>query len=126
MVLNEFLKETFLFRGVEKDALNKLLSENPPHTVTYKRGELIFSSADESLVGFIVSGQCEIRRTKADGSRTVLNVLSEKDSFGILSVFSGEDFPTQIFALRNSEILYFTDKQIKHFVNNDLLCILRL
>ena len=120
MVSNEFLNDTFLFRGMENDVLERLLLENPPQIIGYKRGELVYSSADDSKVGFILSGQCEIRRTKSDGSRTVLNILSEKGSFGILSVFSGEDFPTQIFAIKNCEILYFTDEQIKFFVNNNL------
>ena len=120
MVSHIFLNDTFLFHGMDKESLEKLLIENPPQLVCYKRGELVYSSADDSKVGFILSGQCEIRRTKSDGSRKVLNILSEKESFGILSVFSGEAFPTQIFALRNSEILYFTDDQINTFVYNNL------
>lgn len=118
MVSNEFLRSTFLFRGVGDEALNTLLSENPPYTVSYKRGDAVYSSSDRRLVGFIMNGECEIRRTRSDGSRVVLNNLREKDSFGILSVFSREEFPTQIFALRNSQILYFSESQIKHFVNN--------
>ena len=120
MLSNDFLKDTFLFRGMDKAELDRLILESAPQIVSYKRGDLVYSSADDSKVGFILNGMCEIRRTKSDGSRTVLNVISEKDSFGILSVFSGEDFPTQIFALRNCDILYFTEEQIKQFVNNNL------
>lgn len=120
MISKEFLKKTFLFKGVAEEALNTLLANQAPRVVNYKRGEIVYSSADERLVGFIVSGECEIRRDKHDGSRVVLNLLHENDSFGILSVFSNEEFPTQIFALRSSEILYFSEAQIKHFVNNDL------
>ena len=120
MVSNEFLKQTFLFRGVDDKELSALLSANAPRKISYRRGDTVYSSSDEKLVGFIISGECEIRRTKTDGSRVVLNILHENGSFGILSVFSKEDFPTQIFALRNSEILYFSEEQIKHFVNSNL------
>ena len=120
MNLINFMKETFLFQNVDDEALEKILKDYPPKVVSYKRGEIVYSSASEGLVGFVFDGQCEVRRTKPDGSRTVLNVLSERDSFGILSVFSGEEFPTQIFAIKNCEILCFSDEQIKHFVNNNL------
>ena len=126
MVTHNFLNDTFLFHGMDKEILEKIVLENPPHLVSYKRGDLVYSSADDNKVGFILNGQCEIRRPKTDGSRTVLNVLSEKDSFGILSVFSKEDFPSQIFALRNSEVLYFSGEQIKHFVNSNLQISLNL
>ena len=120
MELKEFLEKTFLFRGVGDGELERLLKQHPPKTVSYKRGDRVYSSTDERLVGFIVSGECEIRRIKADGSKVVLNVLGDRGSFGILSVFSKEEFPTQIFALRKSEILYFSDEQIKTFVNDNL------
>ena len=120
MILKDFLRRTFLFRGVTDGELDKIIAEAPPRATNHKRGDLIYSSTDEKLVGFVISGCCEIRRAKSDGSKTVLNCLYEGDSFGILSVFSSEDFPTQIFALKNSEVLYFSDAQIKQIVNNNL------
>ena len=116
----EFLKNSFLFQGLKQADLETLLKNNEPTFASYKRGDRIYSSTDKKLVGFVVSGKCEIRRIKPDGSKTVLNSLSTHQSFGILSIFSSEEFPTQIFALTNCEILYFTDAQIEHFVNNNL------
>ena len=113
------LKNTFLFLGVNPDKIKELLTACPPEIVSYKRGEKIYSSSiDVKKVGIILEGKCEVRREKNDGSRVVLNVLSENDSFGILSVLSSEEFPTSIFALKNSCILYFTAAQIDYFVNN--------
>lgn len=120
MLPKQFLKNTFLFRGVEEEDLNRLLEKRSPFSVSYKRGDTVYSSADDKLVGFVTNGECEVRRIKPDGSRVVLNIIHENGSFGILSVFSKEEFPTQIFALRNSEIWYFTEAQIKFFVNNNL------
>ena len=118
--MTNFLTETFLFQGVSKDWLEELIKTSPPIISEYKRGEQIYSSASENrLVGFVLKGECEIRRHRSDGSRVVLNSLGENESFGILSVFSDDEFPTHIFAVRNSSVLYFTDAQIKHFVNNN-------
>ena len=112
MQINEFLSSTFLFSGLASSEIEALIKENPPSIKSYKRGDLVYSCADGRLVGFIVSGECEIRRVRSDGSKTVLNSLHQNASFGILSVFSSEEFPTQVFATRNSEILYFTQTQI--------------
>ncbi|MBO7196919.1 MAG: Crp/Fnr family transcriptional regulator [Clostridia bacterium] len=79
---------------------------------------MIFSSeTDEKKVGFVHSGRCEIQIPKEDGSKTVLNILAKGDSFGILSLYA-EDFPTQILATKNSEIIFFSAEQIAYFVNN--------
>ncbi len=120
MLLNDFLKSTFLFSSIDDSELEALIEHSPPTHQSYKRGDKVYSSTDRKLVGFVVNGKCEIRRIKPDGSKTVLNSLAEHQSFGILSIFSSEEFPTQIFALTNCEILYFTDEQIKDFVNSNL------
>lgn len=115
----KILGDSFLFRGIDESVLEKLLSENPPALVSYKRGELIYSSSDQrQMVGFVASGRCEVRIDKADGSKTLLNTLSESDSFGVLSVYSRDDFPTQIFAAVNCSVILFDGDQIRHFVNN--------
>ncbi len=119
MKISSFLSKTFLFRDVGKEELDRIISENPPIVQTYKRGETVYSSSNEGGgVGFILSGRCEVRLDRC-GGRTVLNILSEYDSFGVMSVYSGEEFPTQIFATKNSEIVMFTDDQIKGFVNSN-------
>ena len=112
------LSKSFLFSGIEDTLLEKIINENPPCLKSYKRGELIYSSADErGLVGFIASGRCEVRLDR-DGSKTVINLLSESDSFGILSVYSKEDFPTRIFAAVNTTVIFFDEHKIRNFVNN--------
>ena len=119
MNTTEILSKSFLFRGMECEKLEKILYENTPALVSYKRGELIYSSSDSrQFVGFVASGRCEVRIDKSDGSKTLLNTLSESDSFGVLSVYSKEDFPTQIFAAVNCTVILFSGDQIRHFVNN--------
>ena len=113
------LSSSFLFKGLSEEEINSIIDESPPTTAVYKRGELIFSSEnEEKKVGLVIDGKCEIRISKGDGAKTVLNNLGPNDSFGILSVYSAEDFPTQIFASTNCEVLFFTAEQIALFVNN--------
>ena len=87
-----------------------------PEVFDYRRGELVFSEeCGTKRVGFVLSGECEVRRTRADDTAVILNTLRQNDSFGILSVFSDKDFPTSIFARKSSAVLFF-EKQ-------DVLCI---
>ena len=119
MEISSCLSRSFLFRGIEQDTLSEILSHNPPEKKSFRRGELVYSSeSKESLVGFVLSGRLEVRLDRGEGSKTVLNILSEGGSFGVLSIYSAEEFPTHIFATKNSEILFFSAEKIKYFVNN--------
>lgn len=115
----QILEKSFLFSGIETEALKRLLEEKPPTTACFKRGELIYSSDGEAKVGFIMSGRCEVRLDRGDRGKTVLNILTEGDSFGILSVYSSDEFPTKVYATKNSDVLFFSAEQIVGFVNNN-------
>ena len=85
------LSDSFLFRNLSEGELSSLLDGSEPTLSSYKKGELIYSSASHKrLVGFVLSGCCEIRRERTEGGPVLLNMLSVGDSFGILSVFSEE------------------------------------
>ncbi len=113
----ELLSGTFLFSGIDRETLSRLLLENPPLRKNYVKGEMIYSSVSEGrLLGFVLSGSCEVRRLRSDGGHLILNTLSPGDSFGILSVFSEDDFPTSVYASRSCKLLFFTDRQIEAFI----------
>ncbi|MBQ8303109.1 MAG: Crp/Fnr family transcriptional regulator [Clostridia bacterium] len=117
--MKDFLRGTFLFKETSDELVFNVLNCSPPIQREFKRGDLIYPfPTNEKMVGFVYSGRCEIRRARSDGGRVVLNILNKGDSFGILSIYSKEDFPTQIFASKNSTILFFTEEQIYDFVNN--------
>ncbi len=121
MIMNtkEMLKSTFLFRGISDEEIGLALSSISGTTVAFSRGDLIYSSdSNESKVGFILDGRCEVRHSKGEGAAAVLNVLTESDSFGILSVLSEKEFPTQIFATKNSTILFIDKQELLEIVNN--------
>ncbi len=119
MEICEYLSKTFLFKGLKKEEIKKIISEYPPSVEGYSRTELISHEGEENKrVGFILEGKCEVIRSKPDGSHTVLNILTQCDSFGILSVLAEEEYSTQVYVTNNSSILYFSKQQINNIVNN--------
>ena len=116
---SELLAKSFLFRGLGREEIEELIISHPPIVREYKRGDTVYSSASgEGLVGFILSGCCEVTRERTSGQRTVINLLSEGDSFGILSVLSAEEFPTRIRAARASEILFFSADDVRRMLDS--------
>ena len=120
MNAKEILKSSFIFKGINDDAIDAALSGIVSAPQFFARGELVYSSGtNESKLGIILEGRCEVRQLKHDGVASVLNVLSESDSFGILSVLSEKEFPTQIFATKNSTILFLSKQELLEIVNNN-------
>lgn len=117
--MTEILAKSFLFRGLDIKTVSHIIKEISPQQKTYKRNDLIYPSPnDKEAVGFVIQGKCEIRKPRSDSGKTVINILSPGDSFGILSVFLDEEFPTEIYASVNCSILFFSKEQIISFVNN--------
>ena len=117
--MEKILKNTFLFRGIDDSTIEKILNNFSPEEKHFPRGETVYSSeSEESFVGFILDGRCEVRQIKPDSSVALLNILQSSDSFGILSVLSEDKFPTQIIATKNSTVLCFSKAQMLDIVNN--------
>lgn len=111
------LSSSFLFSGLEDEEINCIIKNALPRLKEYKRSELVFSEeTGDGGVGFVLSGECEVRRMREDGY-VILNTLSEGDSFGILSVFApDEEFPTSVFARKNAAVLFFPENEIRSLV----------
>lgn len=60
----------------------------------------------------MISGEFEVCRIKHDGGRVKLNTLSRGQSFGISTIFSEEDFPTVIYAIRRAEVVFITRDEL--------------
>ena len=118
--MKEILSKTFLFSGIGAEEISKLLDGIDFEEASYLRGELIYSSGSpDQKIGFILSGRCEVRHLKGDSASAVLNVLTESDSFGVLSVLSEKEFPTHIFATKNSTVLFLKKDDLLKIVNNN-------
>lgn len=116
----QILSNIFLFRNLAADDIQALIGDSDLDVKSYKKGDVIFSpDIFDKTVGFILKGRCEVRCTRHDGAGTLLNVLGKYDSFGVLAAFSCEDFPTEIYAMSSSDILFFKKEQILDFMEKN-------
>ena len=109
-LMKKFLKDVFLFNGMDNERIEEALSAITPITVDYSKKEVIYSkNTSEQKLGFVMSGECKVERIKHDGLPIPLNVMKKGNSFGVISVFSCEDeFPTKITAAKDTRIIYIT------------------
>ena len=98
----------FIFAGMTDDEINDITSDIAFTVQAYARTETIFSPESyRKEMGFIISGECEVRQTTHEDGKIILNTLRPGDSFGILTIFGdGDPFPTQVYARKNTEILF--------------------
>ncbi len=106
LITKEFLSSLFPFVGTEDGVIQSIISTLNYTERDFRRGEKVFDGSDSPAVGFIVEGECEVRQTKHDGSPVSLNRLVKGQSFGILSVFGKADFPTELYAKRNTTVMF--------------------
>ncbi len=115
--IQDFLNNIFIFKTLNKEEIARLIQANELESCSFRRGDCIFSkNRNEKKMGFIFSGKAEVRKPKNDGNYSVLNQLIEGDSFGVLSVFSEEEFPTEIYALKNSQVIFISEAKIKELI----------
>jgi CRP/FNR family transcriptional regulator len=103
------LSSFFLFKGLSDEEINNSVNIAKPNKSEFSRGEVIYSpSLYEKKIGFILSGECEVRHNRQASGNIVMNTLGESDSFGVLAAFSDNEFLTEIVATRKTEILFFS------------------
>lgn len=117
---SEYFSGVFLFYALQEDKLLLALSECEPELRAYHKGDLIYSPENyEKEIGFVFSGECEIKHRKNDGSDVILNTLKRKDSFGILAVLSNEEeFPTTISARTSSEVFFIKKTKLLRLIRH--------
>ena len=111
--IKEYIKKTFIFSGIANNSADALLENLDFRVTKYARTDTIYSPSSYSAeVGFVLSGECEIRQRTAEGGKVILNTRGEGDSFGILTVFREELFPTEVYAKRKCEILFISKRAL--------------
>lgn len=121
MNLKDYLSKTFLFRDVEGEKNSDIFSNISPYTKTYEKGEAVFSPDTKvKRLGFVISGECEVRRLRSDNTYVPLNKLKRYDSFGIISLFSeNREFPTYVFSTQKCSVLFIDAKDVEYLIAND-------
>ena len=112
--VTEFLARTFLFKGICGEKIQALCRNIEPEICVFSKNDTVLCQESyERRLGFVVSGEIEVRREREDGALIPLNNLTDGGSFGILSLFSkDEEFPTEIVAKKASTVLFLTESDV--------------
>ena len=75
---------------------------------SFSKGSTIYSPVKyDKKIGFILSGECIVRKSKSTRSAIPLNYMYPFDSFGIVSVISEcDEYPTEVIAKKDTEVLF--------------------
>ena len=114
--IKEFLKKSVLFEGLSDVELEQVMTFLDLKVRSVSRGEKIIFRDEGELV-FVLSGRLDVLTEKSEGGFTVLNRLKEGDTFGLLSVFSPEKFPTTVVASLNSQILTLDKEKLLKIID---------
>ena len=109
-----FLSNTFIFNGIGPDDIERLPESIHCETPVFSKGERAdLNLSENKKIAFILSGECIVMK-----DALVLNTLKKGDSFGILSIFSDEPYPTSVIAKKETKILFLTHDDLIMLIEN--------
>ena len=115
---SNFLKSLFPFREIPDSELLEIQQELTFSVSEFEKNDVILSNEHyEREIGFVLSGKCEVRRRRLKED-ILLQSLGKNDSFGILTLFSREEYPTVVISKGRTEVLFIPRDQF-------LLCLNR-
>jgi CRP/FNR family transcriptional regulator len=95
-----------LFNGLPEDqmaAIRKIAVGK-----RFPRGQSIFSEGDESSGFFVIAeGRVKVYKVSIDGKEQILHIFGPGQSFGEVSVFTGQKFPAYAEAITQARVLFF-------------------
>ena len=105
------LKELFLFNGL-KEAEIKQISNLLPKPISYKKGEVIYSTEDfPNAIGFLVKGKA-FAMSSNEGLH--MNSFSEGTCFGAAAIFGDNNtYVSTILSESDCKILFITEELLK-------------
>jgi CRP/FNR family cyclic AMP-dependent transcriptional regulator len=113
------LSEVPLFASLNPDHLEELASKLTLQR--YKRDETIFHQGDPgSMLYIIKAGQVKIYTTSLDGEDVILNVLTDGDFFGELSLLDGEPRSANATAMDATQVLVLHQHDFLAVLHGDL------
>ena len=117
----KFLANTFLFRNMRKELGEAIIDDLKFTTVTLSKDDIVFSpDRYEKMLGFVVSGGCNVYKYKCSEQDMLMNSLDPGDSFGVLAVFADEkEYPTIIKATKKTEILFIDSAECKTLISKN-------
>lgn len=107
-----------LFAGLSRDqheAIGRIAVR-----CSFRKGERIFSEGDEGT-GFyaLLSGRVKIFKVSSEGKEQILHLFGPGESFGEVSVFTGQGFPADAAAVLSSAALFFPRAAFSALIRQD-------
>ncbi len=101
--VKEALKKIPIFEELPDESLQKIVDAG--QIIKYKKDDIILIENDEgSSLFWILKGRVKVVRISEEGKEVILNVLSENDFFGEMSVLDGYTRSASVIAMDNSEL----------------------
>ncbi len=95
-----------LFNGLPEDQLAAIAKIAVAKK--FSRGHGIFSEGDESRGFYVIAdGRVKIYKVSGEGKEQILHIFGPGQSFGEVSVFTGQKFPAYAEAITQSRVLFF-------------------
>jgi CRP-like cAMP-binding protein len=87
---------------------------------SWRKGERIFSEGDEGT-GFyvVVAGRVKIFKVSTDGKEQILHLFGPGESFGEVSVFTGQGFPADAMTAAQTTLLFFPRMAFSALIQRD-------
>ena len=95
-----------LFNGLPEDQLSAI--RQIAVEKQYNKGQTLFSEGDETKGLFVVvDGRIKIYKVSSEGKEQILHIIEAGQSFGEVTVFTGQQLPANAQALVKSRLLLF-------------------
>mgnify|MGYP000983950563 CR=1 FL=1 len=103
-----------LFRNIQPDRLNSMLSCLNPGIRTYKKNRNIAVSGERfEGIGFVLSGSAAVIKEDAAGNRTIITILRPGDMFGEMAAFSkSKVWPATVLAQEECRVMILPPEKI--------------
>ncbi len=102
------LRDSPLFKGIEDEALDKMLNCLQPVVRQYKQREIVALHGQPFQgIGIIASGKVSLNKETVSGNRIILNLLDAGDIFGEMVAFSDTRvWPVTVIAQDDAALLF--------------------
>ena len=116
---NAVLKNLFIFSGLTDEYLCEIRKKIKFSQQSFEKDEIIFSKEHyEKRIGFVVAGECKVRRRRGADDTVALNTIGKYGSFGILSLFTpNAEFPTEIVASKRTSVIFIEANEMQALIS---------
>lgn len=111
------LKKFFVFENLSEDELIRLTGSLSLEERSYEKNETILSDdVQQKKIGFVISGECAVYKSR-EKKDILLQTLRANDSFGILTLFTEDEYPTIIVAKKPSTVVFISKNDFINLIH---------